>query len=141
MPRLHEVRSVSLAGRVTFVEGGLAYLAYEGTIAGAHEMQSNKGKCQGEAKLTGVGVYDLSAGKLRSLVWVFDATFRSPPPNDKEARPYSGVVEWRCAHTASPGEPEDLILFDFEKADDLEAWTNLDTVGAKVKELIARRCW
>ena len=83
MPRLHEVRSVSLAGRVKSVEGGIAYLAYEGTIAGSHEMQSNKGKCQGEAKLTGVGAYDLRAGKLQSLVWVFEATFRYPPPNDK----------------------------------------------------------
>jgi hypothetical protein len=128
MPRLHEVRSVSLAGRVTSVEDGLAYLAYEGPITGSHEMQSNKGKCQGEAKLTGVGVYDRNAGKLRSLVWVFDATFSSPPPNDKEARPYSGVVEWRST-------PADLILFDFEKEDDLKVWTNLEPAGAKGKEL------
>jgi hypothetical protein len=106
MPRLHEVRSVSFAGHVISVEGGLAYLAYEGTIAGWHEQQSNKGRCQGQAKLTGVGVYDLRARKLRSLVWVFDATFRSPPPNDKEARPYNGVVEWRSL-------PAELILFDF----------------------------
>jgi hypothetical protein len=134
MPRLHEVRSVSLAGRVKSVEGGIAYLGYDGTISGGHEMQSNRGKCQGEAKLTGVGVYDLSAGKLHSLVWVFDATFRYPPPNDKEARPYSGVVEWRCVHTASPRDPDDLVLFDFEKADDLNAWTNLEDSGAKVKE-------
>jgi hypothetical protein len=128
MPRLHEVRAVALAGRVTSVEGGLAYLAYEGSIAGSHEQQSNKGKCQGEAKLTGMGVYDLSAGKMRSLVWVFDATFRYPPPNDKEARPYSGVVEWRST-------PPDLILFDFENEDDLKDWTNLDTGGATGKEL------
>jgi hypothetical protein len=127
MPRLHEVRTVSFAGRVTSVGGALAYLAYEGTIAGSHEQQSNKGKCKGEAKLTGVGVYDLRARKLRSLVWVFDATFRSPPPNDKEARPFSGVVEWRSL-------PPDLILFDFEKEDDLKAWASLDTEDAKVKE-------
>ena len=48
-------------------------------LAGAHEMQSNRGKCQGEAKLTGVGVYDVKAGKLLSLVWVFDGKFRAPP--------------------------------------------------------------
>jgi hypothetical protein len=138
MPRLHEVRSVSLAGRVQSVQSGIAYLAYEGTIAGAHEMQSNKGKCQGSAKLTGVGVYDLGAGKLRSLVWVFDATWRGPPPSNKEARPYSGVVEWRSVAKASAREPEELILFDFEKADDLKAWTNLETAGAKAKEPPAR---
>lgn len=95
MPLLHEVRAVSLVGRVKSVDGGLAYLAYEGAIAGAHETQSNKGKCHGEARLAGVGVYDVQAKRLRSLVWVFDGTFRAPPPYDKEARPYSGVVEWR----------------------------------------------
>jgi hypothetical protein len=130
MPRLHEVRSVSLSGRVKSVERDIAYLSYEGTIAGAHEMQSNKGKCQGEARLTGVGVYDVSAGKLRSLVWVFDATLRSPPPHDKEARPYSGVVEWRAVSKKRDRESstkvEDLILFDFEKADDLKPWTSVD---------------
>jgi hypothetical protein len=134
MPRLHEVRSVSMAGRVKSVEGGLAYLAYEGTIAGSHETQSNRGKCQGEAKLTGVGVYDRGTGTLRSLVWVFEGTFRAPPPNDKAAQSYSGVVEWRGVRAAPPGEPEDLTLFDFEKADDLKAWTNLQTAGAKAEE-------
>src|SRR5262249_27153275 len=49
------------------------------------------------------------------------------PPNDKEARPYSGVVEWRAT-------PADLILFDFEKEDDLKAWTNLEAAGAEGKE-------
>jgi hypothetical protein len=134
MPRLHEVRSVSLVGRVKSMEGGIAYLVYKGAIAGAHEMQSNKGKCQGEAKLTGVGVYDVKAGRFLSLVWVFDATFRLPPPNDKEARPYSGVVEWRSTQRANPGHPEDLLLFDFEKAADLEAWKNLELPDAKMKE-------
>jgi hypothetical protein len=40
--------------------------------------------------------------------------------------------------TASAKEPDDLMLFDFEKADDLKAWTNLDLSGARVKELAAR---
>jgi hypothetical protein len=95
MPRLHEVQSASFLGRVKSVEGGVAHLTYEGTIAGAHETQSNKGKCRGEAKLMGVGVYDVGARRLLSLVWVFDGTFRGPPPSDKVPLPYSGVVEWR----------------------------------------------
>lgn len=133
MPRLHEVRLASFTGRVKSVAGGIAHLAYEGTIAGSHEMQSNRGKCRGEARMTGVGVYDISAKKLLSLVWVIDATFRYPPPNDKEARPYSGVVEWRSAPKAPQADSEDLVLFDFEKADDLKAWANLDPPDAKVK--------
>lgn len=95
MPRPQEVQSVSLVGTVKMIEGDLAYLTYEGTIAGAHETQSNKGKCRGAAKLTGVGVYDVAAHRLLSLVWVFAGTFRGPPPSDKVPLPYSGVVEWR----------------------------------------------
>src|SRR5262249_14087472 len=93
MPRLHEVQSVSVVGRVKSVDGDIAYLTYEGSITGAHETQSNKGKCRGEAKLTGVGVYDVKARRLLSLVWVFEGTFRGPPPSDKVPLPYSGVVE------------------------------------------------
>jgi hypothetical protein len=95
MPRPHEVKSVHFTGTVRSVAGGVAYLAYEGTIAGSHETQSNKGKCHGRAKLTGVGVYDMKAGRLVSLVWVFEGTYVAPPPYDKPARAYSGVVEWR----------------------------------------------
>jgi hypothetical protein len=32
---------------------------------------------------------------VRALVWVFDGTFRGPPPSDKVPLPYSGVVERR----------------------------------------------
>jgi hypothetical protein len=102
MPRPGEVKSVRFVGKVKSVKNGIAELTYEGEIAGAHETQSNKGKCQGEARLTGVGTYDVKAGRLLSLVWVFDATFRSPPPYDKEARAYSGVVEWRRERAATP---------------------------------------
>lgn len=94
MPRFHEVSSVSLVGRVKSVEAGIVHLTYQGTIAGSHETQSNKGKCHGAAKLTGVGAYDVKTRQFLSLVWVFDGTYRAPPPYDKESRPYSGVVEW-----------------------------------------------
>jgi hypothetical protein len=95
MPRLQEVQSVAFIGRVKSLTGNLAQLTYEGTIAGAHETQSNKGKCRGEAKLTGIGLYDVASHRLLSLVWVFDGIYRGPPPADKVPQPYSGVVEWR----------------------------------------------
>jgi hypothetical protein len=97
MPRPQEVASVRFAGKVKSVENGTAHLTYEGEIAGAHETQSNKGKCHGRAKLTGVGAYDVRAGRLLSLVWVFEGTYVAPPPYDRPARAYSGVVEWRRA--------------------------------------------
>jgi hypothetical protein len=34
----------------------------------------------------------------------------------------------------APAPPEDLVLFDFEDAADLKAWTNLELPGTKVKE-------
>src|SRR5690242_15924833 len=40
--------------------------------------------------------------------------------------------------TAFAEQPKDLLLFDFEKAVDLKAWTNLDLSGAKVKEPAAK---
>ena len=66
----------------------------EGEIAGSHETQSKKGKCHGEAKLTGVGAYDVKRGRMLSLTLVFDGVFRNVKPYDQPAK-YSGVVEWR----------------------------------------------
>lgn len=95
MPRLHEVRTAKFVGKVQSVNDGIAEVGYEGAIAGSHETQSNKGKCHGEAKLIGTGVYHVKEKRLLSIVWVFDGTFRSTPPYDKETRSYTGVVEWR----------------------------------------------
>jgi hypothetical protein len=95
MPRPHEVSSVRLVGKVVSVKDGVGELRYEGELAGSHETQSNRGKCHGKASLVGVGRYDTRTGRLLSLVWVFDGTFIAPPPYDRPARAYSGVVEWR----------------------------------------------
>jgi hypothetical protein len=94
MPRPKEVRSVQFTGKVHAVEDGVAYLTYEGHIKGSHETQSNKGKCHGEATLTGVGSYDVKKRRMLSLTLVFDGVFRSVKPYDQPAK-YSGVVEWR----------------------------------------------
>jgi hypothetical protein len=45
---------------------------------------------------------------------------------------------WPTGSTASPAQPEDLLLFDFEQAGDLKAWTNLELTDAKVKEPAAQ---
>jgi hypothetical protein len=94
MPRPEEVESVAFTGKVQAIQDGVAYLTYEGRIKGAHETQSNKGKCHGEATLTGVGAYDLKAKRMLSLTLVFDGVFRNVKPYDQPAN-YSGVVEWR----------------------------------------------
>jgi hypothetical protein len=40
--------------------------------------------------------------------------------------------------TALAGQPKNLLLFDFDKAVDLKAWTNLELSSAKVKEPTAK---
>jgi hypothetical protein len=50
------------------------------------ETQSIQGKCHGQAKPTGVGRYDTKAGRLLSLVWVFDDMFAAPAPDGRPAR-------------------------------------------------------
>jgi len=94
MPRPGEVTSVRLVGRVNSVEGGVAYLTYEGQIAGSHVTQSNRGLCHGQAKLSGVGRYDTRSRRMVALTLVFDGVFRNVTPYDRPAS-YSAVVEWR----------------------------------------------
>jgi hypothetical protein len=135
-----EVTAVRIAGKVQSVENGIAYLTFAGQIAGKHTGTANEGRkgqpLSSKAKLIGgVGSYDTKAGRMLSLTFVFDGRFRNYPPYDNPASRYGAVVEWR--HALAPKEP-DGVLFDFEDAADLKAWTNLELPNAKVKEPAAR---
>jgi hypothetical protein len=93
-----EVTAVRFAGRVEKVEGGVAYLAYEGRIAATHRGTKDEGKagkeCSSSAELLGgVGSLDVKSGRLLSLTLVFDGRFRNYPPYDAPAR-FGAVVEW-----------------------------------------------
>jgi hypothetical protein len=93
-----EVTSVRLAGRVEKVEGGVAYLSYEGQIAATHVGTKDEGKqgkeCSSSAKLLGgVGAYDVRSGRLLSLTLVFDGQYRNYAPYDAPAR-FGAVLEW-----------------------------------------------
>jgi hypothetical protein len=93
-----EVTSARLVGRVEKVEGGVAYLSYEGEIAATHRGTKDEGRegkqCSSAAKLLGgVGVFDMKAGRLLSLTLVFDGRFRNYAPYDAPA-PFGAVVEW-----------------------------------------------
>jgi hypothetical protein len=99
-----EVTGVHLAGKVRAIRHGIAYLNFEGDIAGTHVWPKDAGPAlagkslRSEMKLiSGVGAYDVNAGKLLSLTLVFDGragapeTLRTP---GREGR-YGAVVEWR----------------------------------------------
>jgi hypothetical protein len=95
---MKEVTSVRLAGRVEKVEGGVAYLAYEGDIAATHRGTKDEGKegkrCSSAAKLLGgVGACDAKSGRLLALTLVFDGRFRNYAPYGEPAR-FGAVVEW-----------------------------------------------
>ena len=93
MPRPEEVTAVRLAGRVRAVEGGVARLAYEGTIAAAHTYEGKVSRA--EARLTGAGTCEVTSGRLLSFLLVSEGTYRMAPPYDKDLRPTAAAVEWR----------------------------------------------
>jgi hypothetical protein len=92
MPRPHEVTSAKLTATVKAFEGGTAFLSYEGTLTGSHLNQAKK-RTRGEVKVTGAGRYDLTLGRLESLVWVCEGIYKAAPPYD-QPRVYTGVIEW-----------------------------------------------
>jgi hypothetical protein len=95
-PTPDEVTSVSLKGKVEAVKGDLAEIVYSGTVAGSHKHPYKKdvGPSHGEATLTGVGKYDVRAGRLVSLLMLFRGKYRHFPPYDMP-REVGAVVEWR----------------------------------------------
>lgn len=99
-----EVTAVHLAGQVRAVRHGIAYVRFEGDIAGAHVWPKESGPnlagktLRSELKLlAGVGAYDVAGQKLLSLTLVFNGragdseTLRTPGPGGR----YGAVAEWR----------------------------------------------
>jgi hypothetical protein len=99
-----EVTAVRLAGKVRSVRHGIAYLNFEGHIAGTHVWPREAGPAlsgkslRSEMQLlAGVGAYDVKAGKLLSLTLVFEGRagdpdkLRTPGPDGR----YGAVVAWR----------------------------------------------
>jgi hypothetical protein len=97
LARPGELTAAKLAGRVTAVRGGVAYVSYSGRLAAVHQHPFDKRKDQkarAEVSLTGAGAYEVKTGRLLSFTFVGDGTYRHWPPYDKPAR-YGAVVEWR----------------------------------------------
>jgi hypothetical protein len=99
-----EVTAVHLAGKLRSVRQGIAYLNFEGNIAGTHIWPQEAGPAlagkslRSEMKLlAGVGAYEVKAGKLLSLTLVFEgragdeAKLRTPGQDGH----YGAIVEWR----------------------------------------------
>ena len=95
-----EVTEVQLVARVASVREGIAWLVYEGRIAGTHrgtKDEASEGKSLSSAlkMVGGAGAYDIQAGQMLSLTWVWDGRFRNFPPYDDPPTRFGAVVEWR----------------------------------------------
>ncbi|HEY7425246.1 MAG TPA: hypothetical protein VH682_13525 [Gemmataceae bacterium] len=100
--KLEEVTAVQLTGKVRSVRHGIAYLNYEGRIAGKRVWMEGTGReaketsLRGEAELlAGVAAYDLQAGKLLSLTLVFKGRTGKTLADPGQGGRYGAVVEWR----------------------------------------------
>lgn len=99
-----EVTSVRLAGRCRAVRHGIAYLNFEGHIAGTHVWPKTAGPAlagksfRSELKLlAGVGACDVKTGKLLSLTLVLEGWAGDPAELRKPGQGgrYAAVVQWR----------------------------------------------
>src|SRR5262245_50466243 len=99
MPRPGEVTAVRLTGRVVEVKEGMARLRYRGEIAARHVYEGKAS--HGQARVMGLGAYDVKARRMQSLLLLLEGTHRSPPPYDKAARETGAVLEWSPARTSN----------------------------------------
>ena len=106
-----EVTEVQLVGRVATIRKGVACLVYAGRIAGTHrgtKSEASEGKALSSALTMagGVGAYDIQAGKMLSLTWVWDGRFRSYPPYADPPIRFGAVAEWRQRQPAAAAQLE-----------------------------------
>jgi hypothetical protein len=97
LARANEVDQATLKGKVERIEAGIAYLSFEGKLAGEHagNFDPNKGKkTKADLSLTGVGTCEARTGKLLSLTLVGDGSFRGFPPYNGAQR-FGAVIEWQ----------------------------------------------
>jgi len=105
-----ELTAVKLSGKVRSIRHDIAYLNFEGRLAGTHIWGKESGpRLAGKSLasevqvLSGVGAYDLATGEQLSLTLVFQGRAGDPAklrePGKEGA--YGAVVEWRRYKTAN----------------------------------------
>jgi len=91
-PQPEWVTRARLTGKVRSVQDGVARLNYEGSLASVSGANHRKGTSEGEVTLTGEGVYDVTGGKLRSLMIVGSGSgpFSEGSPDVR----FEALLEW-----------------------------------------------
>jgi len=97
LPRPEEVNDVRFTGKVETVADGIAYLSYEGRIAGDHQ-SVHKFVWSSSARVrAGVGAFDVKSGTMLSMTLVFEGERRNSKyfaPTDRPEK-FGAVLEWR----------------------------------------------
>ena len=96
MPLPSEVTVADVTGQVARVKDGVATLTYSGVLAAVHRHPFQKERTNSaRVRLRGYGLYDVEKKEMRELTWVFEGTYRTFQPYDKEEIPLVALAEWR----------------------------------------------
>ncbi|MGO9919373.1 MAG: hypothetical protein ACLQIB_32320 [Isosphaeraceae bacterium] len=93
-----DVTDVRFTGGVASVRDGIANLVFGGSITGMLERKKTGQRLDTRTKIIGgVGSYDIGAGQMLSLTWVFDAEYRDFHDPAAHVTPlrFGTVVAWR----------------------------------------------
>ena len=93
-PQPDWVKGVVVKANVRTIRNGLAELSYEGKMSSQRVMSNGKVLSEQELALQGEGVYDIAAGKMRSLLIVGSGTFRWPEEAPDKRLPFDALIEW-----------------------------------------------
>ena len=88
------VKGVALKARIRTIRNGLAELHYEGKMSSERIMRNGKILSEQELTLKGEGVYDVGAGRMRSLLIVGSGAFRWPEEAPNKPIPFDALIEW-----------------------------------------------
>jgi hypothetical protein len=87
------VTGVLLDAEVRSIEGGVAWLGYQGRISSEHRVGNVVVSVQ-DTKLSGEGAYDVSNNCLRSVLLIGEGELRWPEDPEKRVT-FDALVEWR----------------------------------------------
>ena len=103
LPQPEDATVAKLTGVVEALDGGVARIRLSGALESNTPRQGERDKqVKGAATVEGVAHYDVGKKEMRSVLLIFDGTFRFQPPHDKSALPINSLAEWRAE--AKPGD-------------------------------------
>jgi hypothetical protein len=97
LPRPEELVAVKFTAKVESVSDGVAYLRYDGHLAGAHRSVHGHTWTSQAKVIAGVGAYDVKGRRMLSVTMIFEGERRNSKysaPSDAPEK-FGAVLEWR----------------------------------------------